>query len=320
MIDLSADLGEGSPGEDDLWPLISAANVACGGHTGDGASMDHAALLARRYGTKLGAHPSFPDMVDFGRKSLVMEPRALRAALVDQIVSLQEIAERHGVDVVHIKRRRSRRAGRAPRRGRRRHRRRRLARPHRLRHHLHSRRHGERRGAPPRHPPTPWRKSMKKLFVLAAVIAAALAAHAQKFDLTIDNIMRGPGLVGWSPEEVRWTPDGSRVFFASDAQSSTDIFEAPLDGSEPPRLVVSAPNLQVPEDISVTGFDNTDLAAYFLPRLTTVDMHPDVLGRSAADALHDGSSSARASAREYTIQINLVVGKSTGPAPALGAF
>ena len=82
----------------------------------------------------------------------------------------------------------------------------------------------------------------------------------------------------------------------------------------------SEKGLRVPEDISVTGFDNTDLAAYFLPRLTTVDMHPDVLGRSAADALHDGSSSARASAREYTIQINLVVGKSTGPAPALGAF
>jgi len=103
MIDISADLGEGSPGEDDLWPLISAANVACGGHTGDGASMDHAALMARRYGVRLGAHPSYPDMLDFGRKSLVMEPRALRATLVDQIVSLQEIAERHGVDVVHVK-------------------------------------------------------------------------------------------------------------------------------------------------------------------------------------------------------------------------
>jgi UPF0271 protein len=103
MIDLSADLGEGSPGEDDLWPLIDAANVACGGHTGDGASMDHAALQARRYGVKLGAHPSYPDLVDFGRKSLAMEPRALRASLVEQIVGFQEIAERHGVDVVHIK-------------------------------------------------------------------------------------------------------------------------------------------------------------------------------------------------------------------------
>lgn len=103
MIDLSADLGEGSEGEDQLWPLLDSANVACGGHTGDGMSMDHAAMQARRYGTRLGAHPSYPDMLDFGRKSLVMEPRALRATLVEQIVSLQEIAERHGVDVVHVK-------------------------------------------------------------------------------------------------------------------------------------------------------------------------------------------------------------------------
>ena len=103
MIDLSADLGEGSPDEDSIWPLISAAHVACGGHTGDGASMDHAALMARRYGVRLGAHPSYPDMLDFGRKSLAMEPRALRATLVEQIVNLQEIAERHGVDLVHVK-------------------------------------------------------------------------------------------------------------------------------------------------------------------------------------------------------------------------
>jgi len=103
MTDLSADLGESSPGEDSLWPLLSSANVACGGHTGDGASMDHAALMARRYGVRLGAHPSYPDLADFGRKSMVMEPRALRATLVEQIAGLQEIAERHGVDLVHVK-------------------------------------------------------------------------------------------------------------------------------------------------------------------------------------------------------------------------
>ncbi len=46
MIDLSADLGEGSPGEDELWPLITSANVACGGHVGDEGSMRAAAALA----------------------------------------------------------------------------------------------------------------------------------------------------------------------------------------------------------------------------------------------------------------------------------
>jgi WD40 repeat protein len=49
------------------------------------------------------------------------------------------------------------------------------------------------------------------------------------------------------------SPDGSRVFFSSDAQSAPDVFEAPVDGSSPPKLVVSAPNSQVPNDISPDG-------------------------------------------------------------------
>jgi len=49
------------------------------------------------------------------------------------------------------------------------------------------------------------------------------------------------------------TPDGSRVFFGSEAQSAVDVFEAPLDGSLPPTLVVSAPNVQIPTDISRDG-------------------------------------------------------------------
>ena len=53
---------------------------------------------------------------------------------------------------------------------------------------------------------------MKKLFALAVLVAAAFAAYAQKLDLTIDNIMRGPGLVGYEPEEVRWTPDFQKAY------------------------------------------------------------------------------------------------------------
>jgi LacI family transcriptional regulator len=71
--------------------------------------------------------------------------------------------------------------------------------------------------------------------------------------------------------------------------------------------------LRVPEDISVTGFDNTYLAEYFVPRLTTVDMHPDQMGRTAAQALHEASSSTDSGGKEYTIEIKLVRGQSTGP-------
>jgi len=92
MIDLSADMGEGSPGEDEIWPLITSANIACGGHTGDAASMAYAARRAREHGVTLGAHPSYPDRENFGRTSMTMMPAALCASLVAQIKALREIA------------------------------------------------------------------------------------------------------------------------------------------------------------------------------------------------------------------------------------
>src|SRR5438094_4020885 len=92
MIELSADMGEGSPGEDEIWPLITSANVACGGHTGDADSMAYAARRAREHGVRLGAHPSYPDRENFGRTSMSMPPAALRASLEAQINALRAIA------------------------------------------------------------------------------------------------------------------------------------------------------------------------------------------------------------------------------------
>jgi UPF0271 protein len=92
MIDLSADMGEGSPGEEEIWPLITSANVACGGHTGDSDSMTYAARRAREHSVTLGAHPSYPDRENFGRKSMSITPAALRASLVSQINALRAIA------------------------------------------------------------------------------------------------------------------------------------------------------------------------------------------------------------------------------------
>lgn len=92
MIDLSADLGEGSPGEDEIWPLITSANVACGGHVGDEESMRHAATRAARHDVRLGAHPSYPDRQNFGRVSMEITPDALHASLVAQISALRAFA------------------------------------------------------------------------------------------------------------------------------------------------------------------------------------------------------------------------------------
>jgi UPF0271 protein len=108
MIELSADLGEASDErgraiEQEIWPMIDAANVACGGHAGDEVSMREAVRRAAELGVILGAHPSYPDRMNFGRKTMVMERAALVASLVDQIESLRAIAAAEGVKLQRVK-------------------------------------------------------------------------------------------------------------------------------------------------------------------------------------------------------------------------
>ena len=73
---------------------------------------------------------------------------------------------------------------------------------------------------------------------------------------------------------------------------------------------------RVPQDVSVTGFDNTRLAEYSNPSITTVDVHRDMLGKMAADALHELSRSADPQGKEYQIPAELILGDSSGPAPS----
>jgi UPF0271 protein len=97
VIDLSADVGEGAPDEAELWPLLTSANAACGGHYGDEHTMREAARLAHQHHVLLGAHPSYPDRENFGRKSLSMDADTLRNTLITQISALAAIAPLHHV-------------------------------------------------------------------------------------------------------------------------------------------------------------------------------------------------------------------------------
>jgi dipeptidyl aminopeptidase/acylaminoacyl peptidase len=77
---------------------------------------------------------------------------------------------------------------------------------------------------------------MKRIAVALLFIAVAIAAAAQQFDLSIDNIMRGPGLYGWSPDDVRWAPDGQHVYFSWQLYTDTlehdrDTYVVNRDGS-----------------------------------------------------------------------------------------
>lgn len=96
-VELSCDLGEArdeaeEAREEELWPLVDAANVACGGHVGDEASMRVAVRRAELHGVLLGAHPSYPDREGFGRRSLSMAPTELRGSLAEQIAALRAVA------------------------------------------------------------------------------------------------------------------------------------------------------------------------------------------------------------------------------------
>jgi 5-oxoprolinase (ATP-hydrolysing) subunit A len=103
VIDISADLAEGSPHEDEIWLLVDSANVACGGHVGDSESMAIASRLARNHGVTLGAHPSYPDRENFGRKSMAIASETLRDSLLDQIGSLRFLAEHFDMEVKRVK-------------------------------------------------------------------------------------------------------------------------------------------------------------------------------------------------------------------------
>ena len=101
-IDLNADLGEGA-GEEPLYAWISSANIACGGHTGDEASMGEAVRLARLHGVAIGAHPSYPDRPGFGRVTLALSMDVIARAIAEQIARLQRIAATQGAPVAHVK-------------------------------------------------------------------------------------------------------------------------------------------------------------------------------------------------------------------------
>ena len=84
-IDLNCDLGEGAGHDAALMPLITSANIACGAHAGDLATMRATVALAHRHGTAIGAHPGHADREHFGRRELALAPAAIRASVREQI-------------------------------------------------------------------------------------------------------------------------------------------------------------------------------------------------------------------------------------------
>ena len=102
-IHINCDLGEGGKYDEEIMPLISACNIACGGHAGNLESMHRTVRLAMEYNVEIGAHPSYPDRENFGRNHLEMSNKDLKLSIEGQILSLKQIAESEGGKMTHVK-------------------------------------------------------------------------------------------------------------------------------------------------------------------------------------------------------------------------
>jgi UPF0271 protein len=102
-MDLNSDLGEGCPFDEQLMPLITSANIACGFHAGDAVTAQASLAAAVGHGVHAGAHPSFPDREHFGRRELVRSDGEIFADCVYQIGALLALAQAGGQSLRHIK-------------------------------------------------------------------------------------------------------------------------------------------------------------------------------------------------------------------------
>ena len=102
-IAINCDVGEGVLNEHLLMPYISSCNIACGGHYGDVKTMDNTIAIAIENNVLIGAHPSFPDKENFGRKILKMTPEALQKSIESQLLLFKSRLDLVGAKMNHIK-------------------------------------------------------------------------------------------------------------------------------------------------------------------------------------------------------------------------
>jgi len=107
-IDLNSDIGESFGNyklglDEEVIPLISSANLACGFHAGDPHVMKHTISMAKEHGTAVGAHPGFPDLMGFGRRRMDASLSEIQDFVVYQVGALQAFAACQGMRLQHVK-------------------------------------------------------------------------------------------------------------------------------------------------------------------------------------------------------------------------
>ena len=100
---INCDLGEGIGNDTELMPYIDEANIACGFHAGDAFTMRETIALCIRHKVKIGAHPSYLDRENFGRKEIELSPEEIYLLVKKQVETLKNITEQAGTKLNHVK-------------------------------------------------------------------------------------------------------------------------------------------------------------------------------------------------------------------------
>ena len=107
-VDLNCDMGESFGNykigmDEEVIPLISSANVACGYHASDPLVMKKTLAMAKEAGIRVGAHPGFPDLMGFGRRNLAVSPAEAYAYTLYQLGALDAFCKTAGMKMQHVK-------------------------------------------------------------------------------------------------------------------------------------------------------------------------------------------------------------------------
>ena len=102
-IDFNCDLGEGCGDDAAIMPWITSANIACGAHAGDDATIRETLRLCRAHGVVAGAHPGYDDREHFGRRDIELAPYEVAALIRDQLERIATIAREEDVALHHVK-------------------------------------------------------------------------------------------------------------------------------------------------------------------------------------------------------------------------
>ena len=107
-VDLNSDLGESFGAytiglDNEVIAHVSSVNVACGYHAGDPLVMEKTVAAAKAAGVAVGAHPGFPDLMGFGRRSMNVSPAEAKAYIQYQLGALEAFCRAAGVQMHHVK-------------------------------------------------------------------------------------------------------------------------------------------------------------------------------------------------------------------------